>query len=128
LNDANISGGAADIDGDGIATLLEFALNLNPKLNDRTTMIAGTGLAGLPLIRRENISGQSHLTMEFVRRRVAGMPGISYHVEFGGDLSAWSETGTEGTTQIDETWERVKVTDTIANPTKRFGRLRITTL
>jgi hypothetical protein len=126
LNDANISGGAADIDGDGIATLLEFALNLNPKVSDRTTMIAGTGLAGLPLIRLENISGQSRLTMEFVRRRTAGAPGITYHVEFGTDLSTWTETGTEVITQIDDTWERVKVSDSVANAPKRFGRLRAT--
>src|SRR5262249_1481200 len=127
LNNAQISGATADPDGDGVANLLEFAFNLNPRINDRATMIAGTGTSGLPLVRLETINNQKVLTIEFVRRRAVGSPGITYHAEFGSDLTTWSETGTVVVTQIDDTWERVKVTDSAINQTRRFGRVRVTT-
>jgi len=126
LANTQISGPTADPDGDGVPNLLEFAFNLNPRVNDRATMIAGTGTSGLPLIRLETINNQQQLTMEFVRRRAAGSPGITYYAEFGSDLANWGQTGTEVVTQIDDTWERVKVTDSLMNQAKRFGRLRVT--
>ncbi len=122
----------ADPDSDGMNNQVEFAFNLNPKVNDRSTMTAGTGTAGLPLVRLETISNQKVLTIEFVRRRSVANPGITYHVEFGSDLTNWGEvladTANANTTigQIDGTWERVKVTDTLFNQTKRFGRIRLT--
>lgn len=129
LGNSTISGANADTESDGLINLLEFALNSNPKINDRTTMVAGTGTRGLPLIRLETISGQARLTGEYVRRRPAGAPDITYIFQFSSDLSSqanWVATGTEVVTQIDEIWERVKVTDSTANPARRFGRLKIT--
>jgi hypothetical protein len=124
-----LSGPIADIERDGINTLLEFSLNLDPKLADHITMIAGSGTRGLPLIRAENIEGEQRLTAEYVRRRAAGAPGITYSIEFANDVTpqaGWAATGIEAVTPIDETWERVKVTDSAPATTTRFGRLKVT--
>ena len=130
LNNVQVSGPLADFDGDGLNTLMEFALNLNPKVSDKTTMTAGTGVAGRPLIHIESVAGQQRLTAEFVRRRAAGAPGISYVMEFSSDLSnpaAWSSShSTQAVTQIDGTWERVKVTDSQSASPIRYGRLKVT--
>ena len=130
LGNAQVSGPLADFEGDGLNNLLEFALNLNPKTSDRATMVAGTGTGGLPLIRSESVSGQPRVTTEFVRRRAVGAPGISYTMEFSSDLTtptAWSSAGgTETTTQIDDTWERVKVTDSQPASPSRYARLKVT--
>ena len=122
-----LSGPTADLERDGINTLLEFSLNLDPKLADGTTMIAGTGTRGLPSIRAENIGGQDRLTAEYVRRRATGVPGITYSIEFANDVTTgWAATGSEAVTPIDETWERVKVTDSAPAMPTRFGRLKVT--
>ena len=128
LGNSQISGPAADPEGDSVANLLEFAFNLQPRIADRSVIVAGAGTSGPPLVRLETINNQKVLTIEFVRRRAAGSPGITYHAEFNGDLTTagWSETGTATVTQIDDTWERVKVTDSAINQTKRFGRIRVT--
>ncbi len=129
LGNPLISGSLADFDGDGVNTLLEFSLNLDPKLGDRITMTAVTGTRGLPLIRSENVSGQQRLTAEFVRRRAAGSPGIAYSVEFNSVLTnpnGWTTGSTEVVTPIDTTWERVKVTDPQPASTTRYGRLKVT--
>ncbi len=129
LGNPLISGPLADFDGDGVNTLLEFSLNLDPKLGDRVTMTAVTGTRGLPLIRSENISGQQKLTAEYVRRRAVGQPGITYRIEFTSSLSAagsWSDGGAGAAIAIDETWERVKVTDSQPVAVGRFGRLVVT--
>jgi uncharacterized repeat protein (TIGR03803 family) len=130
LTNSQISGPAADADGDGVPNLLEFAFNLQPRIADRSVIVAGTSTSGLPLIRLETINNQKVLTIEFVRRRAAGSPGITYHAEFNSDLtdpSGWSESGTATVTQIDDTWERVKVIDSLVNQTKRLSRVRVTT-
>src|SRR5207248_947465 len=117
----------ADPEGVGVPNLLEFAFNLQPRIADRSVIVAGAGTNGLPLIRLETINNQKVLTIEFIRRRAAGSPGITCHAEFNSDLtnpSGWSETGTATFTQIDDTWERVKVTDSAVNQAKRFGRIR----
>ena len=127
LLDALKSGPTADYDHDGVCNLLEYALNLDPKTADTTTMIAGTGTSGLPLVRVEIIGGQNRLTVEFVRRKAASTPGITYAVEFSSGLSnGWSSTGTETITPIDTTWERVKTTDQQSSSPYRFTRLKVT--
>jgi uncharacterized membrane protein len=129
LNNVQISGPLADAEPDGIRNLFEFALNLDPKLSDLATMLPGTGTRGLPLIRRENIAGQPRLTAEFVRRKSAGLPGITYRVEFTSGLAnptGWTVGTAETVMPIDDVWERVKVTDSALNPSARFGRLVVT--
>ncbi len=124
--DPLISGPLADVEADGLNTLLEFALNLHPRVSDRETMLADTGTRGLPLIQREIIASQARVTVEFVRRRATSQPGITYRVEFSGDLAAWLDGGPGTATVIDATWERVKVIDPEINPSVRYGRLVVT--
>jgi hypothetical protein len=127
-NNVLLSGIDAIYSGDGIANLLKFAFNLNPKANVATVMVAGTGTGGLPLIGTVVNNGQTYLTLEYVRRIAANNPGITYHAEFNGNLSSsagWSAAGTESVTPIDATWERVKVTDQTPSAPARFGRIRV---
>ena len=129
LANPQVSGPGADFDRDGISNLMEFALNLDPKISGRRIMTAVTGTGGLPLVRCENIGGQSRLTMEYVRRTGASTPGISCTVEFSSNLAnpaGWSSGGTEAVTPIDATWERVKVTDPQPASPSRFSRLKVT--
>jgi len=128
LNDITVSGLLADPDGDKIGNLLEFALNLDPGTAGTPLMSAGTGTAGLPLIRLEQIQGEQRLTAEYVRRRGAALSGITYWLEFSSDLTKpteWSVSPTESVSIIDEVWERVKVVDSVPAPARRFGRLRV---
>ena len=121
----------SDPDYDGNNTLLEYALKMDPLVNDSVTMTAGTGTHGLPLIRAENSNGQDYLTVEYVRRKpVAGQPVISYHVEFTSNISnssSWLEGGTVvvGSVAGDVNCERVKVTDTVAASPARYARLKV---
>jgi hypothetical protein len=119
------SGPDGDLDGDGISNLMEYALNLNPLVNQQVTMTAGTGLEGLPLVRVENVSGSDRLTMEFVRR-TSGVA-LTYTPLFSNDLQTWLATGTETVTSIDADWDRVKVVDsqTVSASSKRFARLKV---
>ena len=128
FNNPLISGPTADPERDGTNNLLEFGLNLDPKLSDRVTMEAGIGLRGLPLIARESVA-PFRATAEFVRRRAAALPGITYRFEFSSDASSsanWTVSSGESVTPIDDKWERVKVTDTVGNAAARFGRLVVT--
>jgi hypothetical protein len=128
-SDPLISGPNADPGKDGVCVLLAYALNLHPKNNDCRFMTPGTGTFGLPAATRRNVSGQTRLTLEFVRRRAASAPGITYRVEFTGNLpnsAAWASTGSETVVTIDSTWERVLVTDTQPATPARFGRLVVT--
>jgi hypothetical protein len=116
-----------DFDGDGISNLLEYALNLDPAVNERVTMQPNTGTRGLPAIRLENIAGADRLTMEFVRRTSTSGSGLTYIPEFSSDLIDWQAMGTESVTAIDARWDRVKITDslTTSGTPRRFARLRV---
>ena len=122
-----LSGPLADYDGDGISNVLEFALHLDPVFNERATMVADTGIRGLPLVREENILGNDRLTIEFVRRAVSNGSGLTYVPEFSDDLVTWEPAGTESASAINPRWERVKCTDpqTIQDSDRRFARLRV---
>lgn len=122
------SGALADFDADGIGNLLEFALNLDPTFNERAAMFPDTGLRGLPNVRVETISGEDHVTIEFVRRTGASGSALSYAPQFSSDLDDWSAVGAESVVPINPRWERVKVVDpqVTATSEKRFARLRVT--
>lgn len=123
----SLGGFNADPDADGVSNGLEFAFNLDPTFPEPATMTAGTGLRGLPLVRLENVAAIGpRLTVEFVRRTAASGAGITYATQFASRLDAWQTGGTESVTAINERWERVKVTDTVAPGTARFGRVLIT--
>lgn len=123
-----ISGPQGDMDHDGVGNLLEFALNLDPTFSEPVTMLASTGLRGLPVVRVETILGMDHLTIEFVRRTTASASGLTYTPQFSSDLEDWAALGTESVVVINPRWERVKVVDSLAMPAteKRFARLRVT--
>ncbi len=127
VGNSGVSGLLADPDGDGINNLLEFALNLEPRFNGRTGMVAETGLFGLPLVATKLISGVDRLTLEFVRRTAASGGGLTYTPEFSYDLDDWTGGGSEAVTAINSRWERVKVVDPATTaPGRRFARLRVT--
>lgn len=83
-------------------------------------------MAGLPAA---TLDGTGHLQLTFVRRRPASWPGINYQVVFGNDLLSWAQNpgAAESIVSIDDTWERVTVTDTAASPTTqvRFCRVQV---
>lgn len=116
-----------DLDNDGDPNLLEAAFNMNPFSPVKTYHTAGTGTSGLPLIRRENVSGQNYLTMEFTRWKDSVNSGVIFTPEFGDDLVTWPRSGVViSTTSIDTNRERVKVRDSVPNTTRSFGRVRVT--
>ena len=117
-----ISGDTADPDGDGIANLLEYAFNLNPRVANLPT--------GLPTVALVNLSGSFANQITFSRRLVN--PEVSYIVETSSDLQTWL---TGGATQIslgssDGVVQMVTFRDnTPLNPPsvmQRFIRVRIT--
>ncbi len=129
LANPDISGPLADPGRDNVNVLLAFALNLNPKTNDAAAMKPGIGMRGLPVATLAEVDGQLRLTMEYVRRRAAGTPGITYHSEFTSTLKAstsWTGGGLETAVPIDAIWERVKVSDSQPVGSSRVGRLRVT--
>lgn len=77
--DPLISGPLSDRDGDGLATLLEFALGLDPNLGD-----AGE----LPEPGSIDDGGNDYLTITF--RRQPKALDLSYTVEVAGDLATWN--------------------------------------
>ena len=122
------SGPLADLDGDGISNLLEYALNLDPLVNGQVIMIPDTGTCGLPFIHVENQAGAERLTIEFVRRASDSGSGLTYTPEFSSDLIEWRAVGTESATAINPRWDRVKIADslTTSETSRRFARLRVT--
>lgn len=121
------SGPLADLDGDGISNLMEYALNLDPLSNEQVVMTPETGLKGLPSIRLETISGSDRLTIEFVRRTTGSGSGLTYTPQFSPDLEDWQAVGTETVTSINALWDRVKIEDTLttSGTLKRFARLKV---
>ncbi len=113
--------------GDGVANVLKFAFNMAPNAGDlgkaNFRVLPENGTAGLPFITRD---AQGRLYIEFVRRKAATSPGISYGVETGDDPTALQPLDLSGASvvSIDATWERVSVTDPVITP-HRFGRVRV---
>ena len=120
--------------GDGVANLLKYAFNL---LGNSPGQVAsldspcgpGTlpvGNVGMPVLAMD---GGGHVTLLYLRRKAATQPGITYVLECSSTLAAgsWAENpgATEAATSVDATWERVLVTDSVANPQVRFVRVRV---
>jgi hypothetical protein len=117
-----------DLDGDGDTNLVEAMFNTDPFSAKKTYQAAGSGSSGLPLIRRENISGQNYLTMEFTRWKASANAGVVATPQFGDTLSSWPRAGTIlSTTSIDATRERVKYRDSTPDLPKAFGRVDVST-
>lgn len=124
--DPNGAAGSMAIGADGVRNLLKFAFNL-PAGGQAFTQVVGTGAAGLPAIWRDPASGL--LQVEFVRRKAASNPGVTYAVEWSGSVSgAWTPGGTLVSTEsLDNLWERVRFQDNAPERAAlRFGRVRVT--
>lgn len=94
--------------GDGAPNLLKFAFNLAPNQSGAVAMTAGTGTAGLPLVRVEDLNGL-RFTIEYLRRKDAG---LTYRVQSSTGLQTWTPADVSvigQPTRIDSVWERVKV-------------------
>ncbi len=133
IADPTTTGPAADPDGDGVPNLLEYAFNLDPTFPEPALMVADTGVRGLPLIQPTVVAtGDTRLTVEYVRRTAAGHPGISYAVQWTSSLAPgsvdWEPGGTENVTAINARWERVVATDSVSlggTTPARFGRVAV---
>lgn len=89
-NNPAISGDLADPDGDDIANLLEYALNLDPNY---------ASVRGLPTGGTQPVADDRYLTLEFTR--VAVNTDITYTVQVSGDLTNWfNGSSYSGTTSI----------------------------
>ena len=90
---------------DGISNLTKFAFNMS--VSDGVLWLApGTGQAGLPSI---TVAPQTQLLrVEFVRRKSASSPQLTYEVQFSSDLGGFAPAGSAvQVTSLDSVWERV---------------------
>src|SRR5688572_9065404 len=74
-------------------------------------------------------STRNRLCIEFVRRKAAMNPGITYRAQFCNDLWSWQDAAAAViTTSIDSIWERVRYEDSVpaTQATARFGRVVVT--
>lgn len=78
----SIAGDTADFDGDGVTTILEFALGMNPKLADGNQMLSP---------KMVNVSGESYLGMSLKRPRYS-YGEVNLAVECSADLSFSANT------------------------------------
>lgn len=109
---------------DGVTNLEKFAFNMNPSIPDvRMLTVGAAGTAGLP--GGALVGGK--LRIEFVRRKAATNPGITYMPQFCSSFGIWEDfTGAPvSVTSIDPTWERVVVDDPAAGTGRRFGRVKL---
>ena len=99
-----MSGDTADPDGDGIANLMEYALNLDPKV---------PATAGLPTVGQTTVGGSQYLTLTYTS--VIAATGITYVPQVSGDLRTWN-SGTGYTVAVSTTNNADNVTQTIVVP------------
>lgn len=127
IADPLVSGPMADFDQDAIPNLLEYAFHLDPIFHERKILDAATGIRGLPLVRKEVISDEERLTIEFLRRKNANGAALTYVHEFSTDLNDWNTMGAVEVSSLNDRWERVKVIDAVtrAQSPRRFGRVRV---
>jgi hypothetical protein len=109
---------------DGSLPLLRFAFNLTA--TEDMHPLLGSPPSGYPILW---VNGANQrLTVEFIRRKAAMKPGITYQVQFSSDLAAWTTSGNlVSTTPVDSIWERVRYEDssTTVQSQMRFGRVAV---
>ncbi len=121
LTNPAVSGDLADPDGDGIANLMEYALNLDPKQAQVT---------GLPTVGQVTVSGNQYLTLTYLQR--TDTTGITYLPQVSGDLATWNG-GTGYTVAVSDTaspdgmTQTVVIRDAVAltSANRRFLRLLV---
>jgi hypothetical protein len=116
IADPLISGSDADLDSDGLTTLMEFALGLDPKSHD-----AG----GTPSDSIVQDNGHDYLSLTFKRWQKA--PGLHYSVEVSSDLVTWAPAGEiVAVVDLGDGRETVTIRDNLpisSTNTQRFLRL-----
>ena len=132
---ANGSQDTATPAGDGVPNLLKYAFNMLGSDTGQAATLATpnasvldpVGSAGLPYVSLLSAPSSS-LQITYLRRKASTSPGITYAVEFTDDLVTWAvnPSATESVTSLDATFERVTVTDSVATPSKRFTRVKVT--
>ncbi len=121
IADAAITGPTVDSDGDGVGTLLEYALGLEP---------LSASVNGAPTVGIVNVSGADYLTLTY-RRRVPTAPDLTYTPQAVGELAGgtWSPTPIlhSGPVSNGDRTETVTYRDTTALSAgaKRFLRLHV---
>ena len=121
-----------DADRDGLSNLEEYAFNLNPSVSD-IAVIPATGVAsvGLPRLSIVDSGSGNVLRIEFIRRKASTNSGLTYTAQFGSGLTEsgpgiWADaTDTPIVTNVDSTWERVTIDDSVPNADRRFGRIKL---
>jgi hypothetical protein len=107
---------------DGSLPLLRYAYNLSA---DEPPHYLGVGqTSGYPSTWLD--PNNDRLCVEFVRRKASMNPGITYQVQFCGDMSNWTTNSILiNTLPIDSIWERVRYEDTISRgqAPARFSRV-----
>lgn len=131
--------GSLDLDSasdDGVSNLVKYALNISPNSGDlgrsgnnplaNPNGITLADLSGMPVATREP---NGRLSLTYLRRKTSSSPGVVYETLFGDEMGRWAmnPAALESVTRIDDTWERVKVTDSFSAGQKkvRFVRLKV---
>jgi hypothetical protein len=116
----------ADPDHDGADNLTEFAYNLNPLVSDAVHFVPG-GTNGLPMARFLPNVLNGTLEVQFVRRKGPTATGLSYSLQFSGDLVTWSAGLPPGVSSLGQDWERIIARDSVSGQHPgRFARLVVT--
>ncbi|MEM9235970.1 MAG: putative Ig domain-containing protein, partial [Verrucomicrobiota bacterium] len=109
-----LSGAGADPDAapfsDGVTNILKYAFNMDPLAPDHSTLVPGTGTAGLP--HYQPLGDGKTVRLEYVRRKGSG---LVYGALKSCDLKeeSWGPMGgVPVVTEIDSVWERVVQVDT----------------
>jgi surface-anchored protein len=137
LEDAAVSGLAADPDGDGLTNLQEFAFGMDPRDGQRMASLAGLGLPKHSL-RREAEGWQERF--EYPRRKALGqLKPLRYQPEISVNLSdaGWAMPAdvlesvheiSGDAAHLAEQWEWVELQRTLpaGPPERRFWRLGVT--
>ena len=113
----------ADPDRDGANNLTEFSYNLNPLVADARP-VTPTGTNGLPAAKFLPNVSNGILEVDFIRRKGTNAAGLSYSIQFSGNLTTWVNGQPPTVTSLNAEWERVTVRDSVGGPNaRRFARV-----
>ena len=85
----------ADADSDGLSNLLEYAFGMNPRQGSRGMLQwSGSNLLepGVPTPYASGTAGSFNYYAVFARRKDFAAAGLTYTVEFSGDLAIWMDS------------------------------------